>query len=174
LDPVEDAHCPVGNALTMAKEGPYLASDPESFCQWYAQSLHELVLYMWSRVSKDFKPHIDPTQSIPTTSVEIDGKRIHLQPWSLVPDRLGDEPSGRVDARKAAAEQWRVFCSNRAKFHPVLGRKIQDVNEACRFKPPHTYCYVFNLFTGLKEPTRVNRQRNVKLGLFHEYYQYLI
>jgi len=113
----------------MAKEGPHVAGDDRAFCQWYAQVLQELNLYMWSRVSKDYKPHIDPDKSIPATSVEIDGERVVLQAWNLGPDRLGEKPSSRTTARQEAASMWKEFCDSRARFHPVLGRDIEDEDE---------------------------------------------
>jgi hypothetical protein len=124
LDPISDD--PNSRILTMAKEGPHIAGDDQAFCQWYAQALQELNLYMWSRVSKDYKPRIDPETSIPSTSVEIDGERVALQPWTLGPDRLGEEESSRVTARREAASAWNEFCDSRARFLPVLGRNMDD------------------------------------------------
>jgi hypothetical protein len=130
LDPISDAERPaVRDILTMAKEGPHVAGDDRVFCQWYAQVLQELNLYMWGCVSKDYKPRIDPERSIPATSLVIDGQRVNLQPWDLGPDRLGGEPSSRATARQEAASAWKEFCDSRARFHPVLGRNIEDGNE---------------------------------------------
>src|SRR5882672_8346065 len=122
LNPISHGEDPVSDILTMAKEGPHVAGDDRAFCQWYAQVLQELNLYMWSGVSKDYKPRIDPEKSLPATSVEIDGERVFLQPWNLGPDRLGEEPSSRTTARQEAASTWKEFCDSRARFHPVLGR----------------------------------------------------
>ena len=125
VDPIADRpQVPARNILTMAKEGPHIAGNDRVFCQWYAQVLHELNLYMWGRVSKDFKPRIDPGQSIPATSVEIDGERVSLGPWDMGPDQLGSEPSSRVVARQEASSSWKEFCEIRARYHPVLGRNI--------------------------------------------------
>ena len=126
IDDIADSPGPFGKILTMAKEGPHIAGDATAFCQWYAQALHELNIYMWAQVSKDFKPRLDPEQSIPSTSVEIGGERIHLQPWKLGPDQLGADSSERSTARKTAAEEWTQFCNTRARFHPVFGRNIEN------------------------------------------------
>jgi hypothetical protein len=129
LDSISNSQGPIRDILSMAKEGPYIAGDPEAFCQWYAQVLHGLNLYMWGQVSKDFKPRIDPTHSIPSTSVEIDGRRVLLEPWDLGPDRLENEMSDRLNARQAAAAEWKEFCEKRERYHPVLGRRTGGMNE---------------------------------------------
>jgi hypothetical protein len=38
---------------------------------------------MWSGVSKDYKPRIDPEKSLPATFVEIDGQHIFFAALEL-------------------------------------------------------------------------------------------